>query len=513
MESSVLTRRRFLEQLGLAGGTSLVLSAMTSWDLMAGAAGQRPALSGRPARNKVLVLGAGVSGLVVAYELGKLGYDCQLLEARDRVGGLAWTVRRGTEHTEIGGERQVCRFDAGLYVNVGAWRIPYTHTGVLNYCRELGVPLEMFVNEAENACFYYEGRDVGPLANTRVRLREVKADMIGYTNELLVKAIDQGQLDLPVTAEDKERFLSYLLAEGYLDASDRRYKAFAIRGPGSPYDFAALLQSGFGRRMRSVPATSGTTAAPMFQPIGGMDRFPQGFERAIGADRITFHADVQAVHQSDTGASVAYVDTRNGSRREARADFVVVCLPLSVLSGIDINLSPELTTAVKATTYSDSAKMGLAMKRRFWEEDDQIFGGHLYSNLPLGEFSYPSNDYFSKKGVLLGLYVNAPVGNLIDRPIAERVEHVLTHASKVHPQIRTEFESAYAVWWRKVKYSQGGYAAGGTASRRTQLARIDNRVIIGAAATAPQSSPDWMEGAISAGWQALASLHDRAMHA
>ena len=113
-----------------------------------------------------------------------------------------------------------------------------------------------------------------------------------------------------------------------------------------------------------------------------------------------------------------------------------MCLPLSVLAGVDINLSPEMMTAVKAATYSNSAKMGLAMKRRFWEEDDQIFGGHLYSDLPLGEFSYPSNGYFSKKGVLLGLYANGPVGDLIDRPVAARVEHVLTHASKVHPQIR-----------------------------------------------------------------------------
>ena len=97
----------------------------------------------------MLVLGAGVSGLVVGYELGKLGYDFRILEARDRVGGLAWTVRRGTEHTEIGGERQVCTFDEGQYVNVGPWRIPYSHTGVLNYCRELGVPLQIFVNEAD----------------------------------------------------------------------------------------------------------------------------------------------------------------------------------------------------------------------------------------------------------------------------------------------------------------------------------------------------------------------------
>jgi monoamine oxidase len=95
----------------------------------------------------VIVIGAGISGLVVGYELGKLGYDFRILEARDRVGGLAWTVRRGSEHTETSGERQVCAFDEGQHFNGGAWRIPYTHTGILNYCKELAVPLQMFVND------------------------------------------------------------------------------------------------------------------------------------------------------------------------------------------------------------------------------------------------------------------------------------------------------------------------------------------------------------------------------
>jgi monoamine oxidase len=242
-----------------------------------------------------------------------------------------------------------------------------------------------------------------------------------------------------------------------------------------------------------------------------MDQFPKGFERAIGAARITFNAEVQSVHQSDTGVKVVYNDTTNGRRREVSGDFVAVCLPLSVLAGVDINLSSELMAAARSITYSNSAKMGLAMKRRFWEEDDQIFGGHLYSNLPLGEFSYPSNDYFSRQGVLLGLYVNQPVGDLLDRSIKERVEHVLRHASKVHPQVRQEFESAFAVWWRKVKYSEGGYAAGVTPARRAQLSTMDNRIIIGSAATAPESSPDWMEGAVAAAWQALSTLHERAM--
>ena len=512
-DAQALTRRRFLGQLGVVGGSSLVMTAMTSWDLMAGQAGPRPALAGRPPNAKVLVLGAGISGLVVAYELGKLGYDFRVLEARDRVGGINWTVRRGSEHTEIDGERQVCTFDEGQHLNVGPWRIPYTHTGVLNYCRELGVPMQIFLNESDASYFYYEGAAAGELSNRRVRLREVKADLIGHTNELLAKAIDQRQLDLPLSAEDTQRFVAFLVSEGYLDASDRRYKAFANRGPGNPYGLAELLRTGFGGRMRSIPPRDGTTAAPMFHPVGGMDQIPKAFQRAVGGTRITFNAEVQSVHQTGSDVEVIYLDTKSGETARVTADFVVACLPLSVLSHVDIDVSAEMKQAVRATTYSDSAKLGLAMKRRFWEEDEQIFGGHLYSNLPIGEFSYPSSDYFSRKGVLLGLYSNAGVGDLIDQPVKARVEHVLTHASKVHPQVRQEFESAYAVWWKRVKYSEGGYATGAAVARREQLSRVENRILIGCAATTPFSEPDWQEGAVAAGWQALKSLHGRAMRA
>jgi monoamine oxidase len=506
-----LTRRRFLEQLGAVGGSSLVMSAMTSWDLMAGSAGQRPELSGKPAKAKVLILGGGLSGLVCGYELGKLGYDYQVLEARDRVGGLQWTVRRGSEHTEPGGERQVCTFDDGQYINVGPWRIPHSHHGVLNYCKELGVPVQVFLNESDASYFYFEGPAAGSLANHRIRLREVKADLAGQVNELLIKAIDQHQLDVPLTADDQKRLTSYLVNQGYLDSNSRTYKAFTNRGEGDPYQLGALLQAGFGNRLRSIPAMEGTTSAPMFQPVGGMDQIAKGFQRAMAPRRITFNAEIQSVHQDDTGVKVVYLDTKSGRKTEVSADYVVVSLPLNLVAGLDINLSSEMMDAIKAVPYSNSAKVGLAMKRRFWEEDEGIYGGHLYSNLPIGEFSYPSNDYFTKKGVLLGLYVNGPVGTLLDQPVADRIEHVLTHASKVHPQIRAEFESAYGVWWKRVKYNMGGYATGRNEARRQQLSKVDNRILIGSAAVTPHSEPDWQEGAISAGWQALQLVHERAM--
>ena len=58
----------------------------------AGAEAKVPA-AGPPNGKRVLVIGAGFSGLSCAYELKKAGYDVQILEARHRVGGRVLTFR------------------------------------------------------------------------------------------------------------------------------------------------------------------------------------------------------------------------------------------------------------------------------------------------------------------------------------------------------------------------------------------------------------------------------------
>ena len=508
---SAVTRRTFLEQFGLVGGSTLVMTAMRSWDLMAAQAGPRPVLSGRPNGTKVIILGAGVSGMTVGYELGKLGYNVRILEARDRVGGVNWSLRRGATHTEIGagGETQVCNFDEGLYHNGGPWRLPHWHTGVLGYCKELGVPVEIFINENESSYFYYEGDKLGPLAGKKVRLREVKADMMGYTCELMTKAINKDTLDMPLTAADKERFVTFLVSEGYLDSADHAYKKNTGRGPGDPYDFQSLLQAGFANRVRSV--MDGTGMAPMFQPVGGMDQFPKAFARKLG-DKITHGVEVVSIHQTPDNVKVAYKNLKTGAMTDVTADYCVSCLPLTILTTLDVSLSPETMAAAKATPYSPSAKMGLQMKRRFWEEDDKIFGGHLYSNLPVGDVAYPSWGYWGNKGVMLGFYGNGQMSGLVNMPVKDRIEHVLTHISKVHPQIRTEFETAYCTFWEKTPYSMGAFAGGGGSGNDARLAALgkpDGRIFLGCAAVSGNGG--WQEGAVNAAWKQVRQLHEMAM--
>ena len=91
------TRRQFIQSLGAAGGFVAAYAAMREMGLMGpevAYAGPPSLAAGSGRGTKVIILGGGVAGLCCAYELGKAGYDCTILEARSRVGGRNWTDRK-----------------------------------------------------------------------------------------------------------------------------------------------------------------------------------------------------------------------------------------------------------------------------------------------------------------------------------------------------------------------------------------------------------------------------------
>src|SRR5688500_4614355 len=222
-----LTRRRFLARVAAAGSASLAYEAMVGLGLLAAPTQAPFDLTGRVSGVRVVILGGGLAGMTVAYELGKVGYDCRVLEARARPGGRVFTVRRGTA-SEEDGPSQTAAFDDGLYFNAGPMRISHHHHTTLAYCRELQVPVEVFVADSDSA-YLYQTRSSN-LTGQRIRVREARADFDGYIAELLSKALSQAQLDQPLTTEDRERLLAYLRRLGALDQRGRYRGAFR-RGP------------------------------------------------------------------------------------------------------------------------------------------------------------------------------------------------------------------------------------------------------------------------------------------
>src|SRR5258706_13429195 len=141
-----MSRRQLLALIGQSGGAGAMYFAMSALGYAA-ESNYRGAvsLSGAPRGHSVLILGAGIAGLVAAYELKNAGYQVRVLEYNDRAGGRSWTVRGGGTYTELGGAAQPCEFAPGLYINPGPWRIPYHHHGVLYYCKRLGLALQPII--------------------------------------------------------------------------------------------------------------------------------------------------------------------------------------------------------------------------------------------------------------------------------------------------------------------------------------------------------------------------------
>ena len=500
-----VTRRQFLTRVGAVGGASLLYESMTGLGLLAAPSQVPFDLTGRVSGVRVVILGAGLAGLTAAYELGKVGYDCRVLEARARPGGRVFTVRRGTVSEEEG-PSQTAAFDDGLYFNAGPMRISHHHTTTLAYCRELQVPVEVFVADSESA-YLYQTRS-STLTGQRVRLREARADFDGYIAELLSKALSQAQLDQPLTQADRDRLLAYLRRLGALD-QQRQYRGSPRRaGYGEPQSSAPLpLRDLLGANYDFYLGIDWDSQPAMMQVAGGMDRLPAALAARLG-NRIAYRAAVREIRQGESGVWVGYTDAE-GQTRRVDADYCISTIPLPVLSGLQKDLSQPVQAAIAASNYDGAGKIGLQFKRRFWEEDDGIFGGRSWTDQEIGQIIYPSHGFNGQKGVIVGYYLDFG-RTMRERPPAERQRLALEQHGRIHPQYATEFETAFSVSWPRVPWSRGSWRAetGAAHEALRPLREPDGRVYFAGDYMTDMSS--WMQGALESAREVAMSVHRRA---
>ncbi len=524
---SGMSRRRLLQMIGLTAGTAAMYQAMTTLGLAAESGYKGPVkLEGDPKGASVLILGAGLAGMLAALEMRQAGYKVKVLEYNDRAGGRNWTIRGGDTVKELGGFTQKCEFDEGLYINPGPWRVPYHHNGLLAYCRRLGVQLEPFQQLNHNA-FLHSTKGFGGKPQ---RVREVKIDFQGHVSELLAKVVQKGKLEESVGKEDQEMLLEALRSWGALD-KDYNYAKGAISGefrgyekdpggglgaepvPGEPLAFNDLLSSGLWGSLANFALYEFQTT--MFQPVGGMGRIGDAFAKEV-KDLITFNAKVVKIEQGEKGVTVTYEDAgKPGETRTESADWCVCTIPLTILSQIDVQVSDKMKAAISAVPYASSVKVGLQMKRRFWEEDDLIFGGVTYTDLPITNISYPSTDYNrGGKGVLLGCYTwNGPASYAFTSMKPEdRVKAAVEQGTIIHPQYKDEFENGVSWAWHRSPFTLG-CAGDWTEEARKEhydnLCQIDGRIVL--AGEHASYIPAWQEGAILSSIDAIERLHKRVM--
>lgn len=359
-----MIRRTFLKTLMVSAGASMIDTAVRQAD----AAAKTPRAA-RPGR-KVVVGGAGITGLCCGYELMKAGFDVTILEAGGRYGGHVFTGSDGLSD--------------GLYADFGADHI--TRPGyerLEQYAADFGIRLVPYPN-AEGAWLPYNDHD----------LRKIGGKF--YTNRMLadprtLAALGFNNREVRFLSSHPWYELEGLYLRSYVDKVKDPYHPFGIglddldNVPVSEIyakegasqaaidhlgeeDSSALYRIWrlAAERSRHIPPSQGE----MFRLKGGNEQLPIAFARRLGS-RLRLAHPITAIQQSDRGVRVSYREYGYDGEKTMDADFFVNCISLTVFRSIPITpaLSPAKQYVVNNLAYSSHPFYVFEAASRFWLDD------------------------------------------------------------------------------------------------------------------------------------------------
>jgi len=446
-----LSRRQFLRRLGFAAPATLGLAPLRELATVAA-----------PAPLHVVITGAGLAGLCAALELERRGHTCTILEAEGR---------------HVGGRVRTLRFDSGLYGEAGAMRIPKSHTLTRHYVDELGLTLRPFVQSNPEAFVFARGR--------RERMRDVMtlgtlyglaageqnkspdelwAASLGRRLEAMTK---EERADLLVIEPRSEtvRQLDGLSLRQLLQAETLSAEAIEFLAVGAGVD--TLLDTAATEHLREEHVAVWTQGFD--EIVGGTDRLPAALAAQLRSKPRMGCEVVRLEHDPlRRKAAAVYRDDRR--LRRVEGDFLLCTLPFPVLARIEI--APELSgakrRAIRELNYDSATKILAVTARRFWEQDDHIYGGGTYTDLPTGTTWYPADNATARDpkvsaapSILLASYSwGQTARRWASMAHGPRSRSALRHLARVHPQLASpDIVRRTASWsWDTHPWSGGAFA-------------------------------------------------------
>ena len=509
-----MTRREFVTKVSKVAGGAAAVQMLAAMGVFAESGGN-PAFAASPrltTPRKLVIIGAGIAGMSVAYEMAAAGYQVVVLEAAAKAGGRNKTARTGDTITEVNSSgqtvTQTCTFDndPSLYMNLGPGRIPYHHRALLGYCKKFGVALEPFLAN-NRASYHYNPSALGAKP---VRQRQTYTDTRGYIADLLVRSVNRGALDVDLSSSDKSKLIAMLRQFGDLNGSGKYvgstrggFSNQPNQGNGGAIINTPLPLSGY---LNSVEwwrewDEDFNHQQSLMQPVGGMDKIVQAFVARMG-QYIKYNAVVTSINNTATGVSVTY--TQNGQTLTETGDYAVCTIPAGVLSSIPNNFKATTNTAIKGIQYQKSVKIGF-QSTRWWEDENFVYGGITWCESPLTQMWYPSSGFHSAQGVLVAAYTwdSASDAYFQNMTPATRISTAANLANSIHSGFSTRASKGLSMAWGAMPYQRGSWATDGTANPAA-LQVPDGRVYF--AGEHLSGMPSWQEGAIVSGQRVMTQI-------
>lgn len=478
-------RREFV-RLGV-----LAAACSSAWPKIAAPTPQTELVRRGPAR-KVLILGAGLSGLVSAYYLIRAGHDVRILEARLRPGGRVHTLREP--------------FSDDLYAEAGAARIPVAHSITLDWVRRFKLELDPFYPNTLADVEYRRGmrilvpeRHRTDMAATPLNLtpEERKAGLAGLTQKYLGALMKQAAgvpaAEWPPASLKKHRGMrldDYLRRQG-ASKDAVRYIASGLEAD-SVLDF--------------VRDPSRYAVRRLYKIRGGNDRLPRAFAAKL-VERIRYGAEVKRIEQDARRARAVFL--RGGTMQTEEADRIICTLPFTVLRGVEIAppFSAEKQRTVQELTYMSNSRIFLQASKKFWREEG--LNGFARTEHPM-EIWDPTFDRPGPRGILMAYAYDSLSRKITAMTEAERIRFGLAEMERIFPGIRTHFEGGVSKCWDEDPWARGGAA-------RVYPGHFD--VLIGGLAPERRihfagehlsAWSGWMQGALDSGTRVAREVNDAA---
>jgi len=246
----------------------------------------------------------------------------------------------------------------------------------------------------------------------------------------------------------------------------------------------------------------------MLEIEGGGDRLPHSFLPEL-RDNIRFGAKMFAISQSPDDVTVFYRTA--AGRDQATGDYAIITVPFPVLRHVEIltPFSRAKQRAIRQLHYDASAKILFQCRRRFWEEDDGIFGGGTITDLPIRNLYYPDHGRETGRGVILASYTwSQDAERWGSLSPDDRIEEALEDVSQIHPQILREFEVGASWMWHDDEFAGGAFALfdpGQQTLLHDQIVAPEGRIHF--AGEHASLFHAWIQGAIESGLREAIAIH------